>query len=129
MCCLCSSPFHHCYKFTAVNKWAVKLHSPLHPHRSVPCTQEGQSLELSALAKMPHSRFCARLGCCVPRSVPWHLSPMEISVVQGRAEELMLPQALWQGPAISIRIMETVAQPPSTHSGIFLGLAVLMRER
>lgn len=129
MCCLCSSPFHHCYKFTAVNKWAVKLHSPLHPHRSVPCTQEGQSLELSALAKMPHSRFCARLGCCVPWSVPWRLSPMEISVVQGRAEELMLPQALWQGPAISIRIMETVAQPPSTHSGIFLGLAVLMRER
>lgn len=48
---------------------------------------------------------------------------------QCRAEELVLPQAFWQGPAISICIMETVAQPPSTHSDIFLGLAVLMRER
>lgn len=48
---------------------------------------------------------------------------------QCRAEELVLPQTFWQGPAISICIMETVAQPPSTHSEIFLGLAVLMRER
>lgn len=48
---------------------------------------------------------------------------------QCRVEELVLPQALWQGPAISICIMETIAQPISTHSGIFLGLVVLMRER
>lgn len=33
-----------------------------------------------------------------------------------RVEELALPRVLWQGPAISICVMETVAQPPSAHS-------------
>ena len=33
-----------------------------------------------------------------------------------RAEELALPRVLWQGPAVSICVTETVAQPPSAHS-------------
>lgn len=33
-----------------------------------------------------------------------------------RVEELALPWVLWQGPAISICVRETVTQPPSAHS-------------
>lgn len=86
-------------------------------------------MELSALAKISLAVMLCLAGMLCAMVCPWHLSPMEISATQCRAEELMFPQALWQGPTISTCIIETVAQPPSTHSRIFLGLAVLMRER
>lgn len=35
-----------------------------------------------------------------------------------RVEELALPWALWQGPAVSICVTETVAQLPSAHSRV-----------
>lgn len=98
------------------------LLSPMHPGGTKP-------MELCALARIPLAVMLCLAGVLCAMVCPLHLSPMEISAAQHRAEELVLPQALWQRPAISICIMETVAQPPSTHSGLFLGLAVLMRER
>lgn len=119
-------------------QWAVKLRSPLpHPAQShaprrdkaygavcpdqdIPSSDAvpgwGALCHALSLASLSYGDFCSTAQ-----------DPKILC--QCRAEELVLPQTFWQGPAISICIMETVAHQPSTHSEIFLGLAVLMRER